>query len=146
MYPNYCQRYKIITVDQHRDFELSISENYYKLLNKAVKKYLLLLPTEWIEKIADPSNAKEYYISYLKKKKTKLIKWSKITTQKQKTFENPNIVDIKSVITEYQKTSRKLSKTIRQAEKIPQLGSCKSFNNPLYDKTKTKVKPFWMQE
>ena len=32
-------------------------------------------------------------------------------------IENPNIVDIKSVIIEHTNTSHKLSKTIRQAEK-----------------------------
>ena len=35
-----------------------------------------------------------------------------------KTFENPNIVDIKSVTTERPETSHKLSKTKRQAEKV----------------------------
>ena len=39
-------------------------------------------------------------------------------TYHPKTFENPNIVDIKSVITKHQKTSHKLSKTIRQAKKV----------------------------
>ena len=41
-----------------------------------------------------------------------------IITYQPKNFENPNIVDIKSVITESLKTLHKLSKTIRQAEKI----------------------------
>ena len=36
----------------------------------------------------------------------------------KKLFENPNIKDIKSNIKEHPKTSRKLSKTIRQAAKI----------------------------
>ena len=44
-------------------------------------------------------------------------------------MENPNIVDIKSVITKRPKTSHKLSKTIRQAEKV---GS----NSSLYSDTK----------
>ena len=38
---------------------------------------------------------------------------------------NPNIVDIKSVITEHPKTSKKLSKTIGNGEKV-------SSNNSLY--------------
>ena len=45
-----------------------------------------------------------------------------------KTFENPNIVDTKSVITKHLKTSHKLSKTIRQAEKV-------GFNSSLYGDT-----------
>ena len=55
-------------------------------------------------------------------------------TYQPKTFENSNIVDTKSVITEHPKTSHKLSKTIRQAEKV---GS----NNSLYSDTK-KAKVF----
>ena len=39
-------------------------------------------------------------------------------TYQPKTFENPNIVDIKSVITQHPKTSHQLSKTIRQAQKV----------------------------
>ena len=38
-------------------------------------------------------------------------------TYQPKAFENPNTVDIKSFITEYSKTSQKLSNAIRQAEK-----------------------------
>ena len=61
----------------------------------------------------DPSNAKEYYNSYLKRKNTKLVvKRPKIITQQLKSIENPGIVDIKSVIIEHPKTSHKLSKTI----------------------------------
>ena len=35
-----------------------------------------------------------------------------------KTFENPNSVDIKSVITDHPKTSQKLSKTTGKGEKV----------------------------
>ena len=48
----------------------------------------------------------------------------KIITYQPKAFENPNIVDIKSVITENPKTSQMFSNTIRQAEKV---GSNSSF-------------------
>ena len=41
-----------------------------------------------------------------------------IITYQPKAFENPNFNDIKSVITEYPKTSHKSSKTIRRAEKV----------------------------
>ena len=39
-----------------------------------LKEDLLLLESKLIEKIADPSNAKEYYNSYLKIQNVKLIK------------------------------------------------------------------------
>ena len=59
----------------------------------------------WISrKIADPSNAKEYYQSFKRKENTKSVK--------QSIFENPSIVDIKSIIIEHPKTPQKLSKTI----------------------------------
>ena len=50
-------------------------------------------------------------------------------TYQPKIFENPNIVDIKSIITEHPKISHKLSKTIRLAKKV-------GFNSPLYSDTK----------
>ena len=43
---------------------------------------------------------------------------SKIITKQRKTFENPNTVDTKSIIIEHPKTFHKLSKTIRQVEKV----------------------------
>ena len=73
-----------------------------------------------------------------------MVKRSKIITQKPKAIENPNIFDMKSVTIEYLKTSRKLSKTIRQAKKVFQVGGAgKNYNSPLYsdffffDETKT---------
>ena len=95
---------------------------------------MLLLANKLIEKILDPRNAKEQYQSFIRKKTTKSVKQSEIITYQPKTFENPNIVDIKPVITEHPKTSHKFCKTIRQAEK---LGSSSS----LYIVTK-KVKIF----
>ena len=59
----------------------------------------------------------------------KSIKQSEIISYQPRTFQNPDIVDIKSIITEHPKTSHKLSKTIRQAENI---GS----NSSLYKDTK----------
>ena len=64
-----------------------------------------------------------------KKEKHKIRKTIKIINYQPKTFENPNIADIKSVITEHPKTSHKLSETIRQAEEV---GS----NSSLYSDTK----------
>ena len=75
------------------------------------KKDLLLLASKLIEKIPDSRNAKEHYQSFIRKKNTKSVKQSEIITYQRKTFERPNIVDIKSVITKHPKTSHKLSKT-----------------------------------
>ena len=92
-----------------------------------------------LEKIPDPRNAKEHCQSFIRKKNnTKSVNQLKVITYEPKTFEIPNIVDIKSIITEHQKTSHKLSKTIRQAKKV---GS----NSPLYSDTK-RVKIFWKIE
>ena len=100
-----------------------------KCLNR---KDLLLLITKVIEKISDPCHVKEDYQSFIRKKNTKSIKESKVITQQLKTFENPSDVNIKSVIIEHTKTSHKLSKTIRQAERVSQVGS----NSSLYSDTK----------
>ena len=48
--------------------------------------------------------AKEYYNSYLEKKNTKTVKRSKAIPQQLKAIEQPNIVDIKSVITDFSET------------------------------------------
>ena len=58
------------------------------------KADLLLLANKLIQKTPDICNAKEHYQPIIRKKNTKSIKQSK-------TFENPNIVDIKSIITEH---------------------------------------------
>ena len=65
----------------------------------------MLLGSKLIEKILDPCNSKEHYESFTRKKdnNTKLIKQSKIITYQTKTFENPNIVDKKSLLQNIQK-------------------------------------------
>ena len=69
----------------------------------------------------------------MKNKTKKLVKRSKIITQKPKVIENPNTFLHKSVTTEYPKTSRKLSKTIRQANNVSQVGGAdKNYNSSLY--------------
>ena len=78
------------------------------------KKDLLLLTTKLTEKIPDPCNAKEDY--------------------QPKAFQKPNIFYLKSVFTGRPKTSHKLSKIIRQAEK-------EGSNSSLYSYTKN-VKNF----
>ena len=82
-----------------------------------------------IQKVPDPRNAKEHYQSFIRKKNRKSVKQSEIITYQSKTFKNPNIVDIKSVITEHPKTSHKLFKTIGKGEKV----DC---NSSLYSDTK----------
>ena len=64
-------------------------------------------------------------------KNKKSVKQSEIITDQRKTFDT---VDIKSIITEHPKSSHKLSKTIRQAEKVDS-------DSSLYSDTK-KVKMF----
>ena len=74
---------------------------------KCLKRFIVAC--KQIEKIPDPCNAKEHYQSFIKKKKRKSLKQSEIVTYQPKTFKNPNIVHIKSVITKHPKTSHKLS-------------------------------------
>ena len=70
-----------MTVNELRD---SVFENYYKRIAfvnkssydslKCSRKKMLLPATKLKEKIANPSNAKEYYNSYLKRKNKKVSK------------------------------------------------------------------------
>ena len=69
-------------------------------------------------------NATEYHQSFLKK-----------------SSEKPNVFDIKSVTIEHPKASHKLSKTIRQAKKVFEVGAGENFNRPLYSET-TKSKKY----
>ena len=54
--------------------------------------------------------------SFITKENTKSVNQSKIITYQPKTFENPNVIGIKSIIIEHPKKSHKLSKTISHAE------------------------------
>ena len=75
------------------------------------------------------------------RKKKKLIKRSKVITQQLETTENPNIIYQKPVIIEHPKTSHKLCKAIRQAEKVSQVSSAgKNSDDLLYSETKDKKK------
>ena len=134
---NIAKAMKKMSVIEIRDF---IFENYNKrigFLRKAViiqwntwkKKDLLLLANKLIEKIPDPRNAKGHYQSFIRKKSKKSVKQSEIITYQLETFENPNTVDIKSVITYNPKNSHTLSK----AEKV---GSNRSF---YHDTKKEKI-------
>ena len=78
---------------------------------------MLLLEIKLIVKIPDPHNVKKHYESFIKKKNTKSLKQSEVITYQWKTFENPNIVNIKSIITEHPKASHKLSKLLDRLKK-----------------------------
>ena len=58
------------------------------------------------------------YQSFIRKKNRKSVKQSEIITHQPNAFKNPNIADIKPIITERPKTLYKLTKTIKQAEKV----------------------------
>ena len=63
------------------------------------KRNLLFLANKFIEKkLLHSGNVKEHYQLFLRKKNRKLVKQPEIITYQPKTFENPNIVDIRSVI------------------------------------------------
>ena len=93
------------------------------------KRDLLLLANKLIKNIPDPCNAREHYQSFIIKKNSNLEKQLKIITYQPKTFQNPHIVDVKSVITEHPKTLHKLSKTRGKGEKVDS-------NSFLYSDTK----------
>ena len=68
-------------------------------------------------------------INHLYERKTQnQERQSKIITYQPKNFEHSNNVDIKSVVIEHPRTSHKLSKTMRQAEKSFQVDSSSSLN------------------
>ena len=106
---------------------------YYK------KEDLQLLATKLTEKIPDSRNSKEYCQSFIRKKISKPVKQNNYTATKM--IWNPYFVEIKSVIIEHPKISHKLSKTIKQAEKVCQVGC----NSSLYNDTK-KVNIFWIKK
>ena len=66
---------------------------------KRLKKKLLFLANNLIEKVSNRHNDKEHYQSFIRMKSRKSVKQSEIITYQPKTFKNANIVDIKSVIT-----------------------------------------------
>ena len=54
----------------------------------------------------------------MKKENKKLVKRSKVIVQQPKTTEDPNTVDIKSVIVTHPKTSHRLFKTVKNAQRV----------------------------
>ena len=136
-----------MTINELRDFTF---ESYYKrivfvkesiyYLMKSLKKDLLLLATKWIEKIRAIMVLVMLMNIRILNWREKLVKWWKIITQQPETFENSNIFDIRLVIIEHLKTSCRLSKTKRQAEKVSQVDSGERSNSPLYSETKKEKK------
>ena len=55
------------------------------------------------EKVPDPSNTKENYQSFIRKRNTQSEIYQKKITQQPTTYENRNIVGINLVITEHPK-------------------------------------------
>ena len=91
---------------------LSFKNTYYSIniisiqlfFNKTSgKEDSQLFATKLTEKISDPCNAKEHYQPFIRKQNTKSVIQTMIITQQPKNVENPNIVDIKSPITEHPK-------------------------------------------
>ena len=80
-------------------------------MNETLEKKCFFSAKKLTEKIPDHRNAKEHYKSFKRKKNTKSVKQSEIIIYQPKAFENPNTVDIKSVVAEHPKTSHNFSKT-----------------------------------
>ena len=62
-----------------------------------------------------------------------------------KNLKNPTFIDIKSVIIKHLKTSHKVSKARRQAEKVSQITDTGKFYSRLYSETQ-KLKHFEMKK
>ena len=80
----------------------------------AWKKRFAIAREQINKKIRDSRNTKEHYQSFIRMKNIK----SETITYQPKTFEKPNIVDEKSVITEYPKRLHKLANNLSHAEKV----------------------------
>ena len=89
---------KQMTVNELRDFIFEYyyrrmgfarENSYYSVKHQKIKD-LQLFATKLAEQIPDPSSAKEYYNSYLRRKDMKSVKRSKINTEQLKAVERPN--------------------------------------------------------
>ena len=142
VYLNITKAIETMSVNEIKDF---IFENYYKgigfsknishnSMKRLNKKDLRLIANKLMKNVPDPPNAKEHYKSFIIKENRKSVKQSEIITYQPITFQNLGIVDIKSFITEYPKTSHELSNIIGKGEKV-------GFNSTLYSNAK-KLKNF----
>ena len=82
-----------------------IKKDSYYSMEGLNKKGLLLIANKLIKNIPDLRNAKGHYKSF--------IKQSEIITYQPRSFQNPNLINIRLIITEHPKTSHKLFKTTR---------------------------------
>ena len=90
-------------------------KDFLSLANKINEKYLILV------------TLKNTSLSIIyNQKNRKSAKQSEIITYQPKAFQNPNIVDIKSVIREHPQSSHKLSKTRILAERVDSYSSLNS--------------------
>ena len=94
----------------------------------------MLLATKLIEKKHLMLLMLNRTIKYYWRKKQNW-KNDKLITQQPKSLKVPNIFDIKLVTVKHAKTSCTLSKTIRQDEKVFQVGLDKNSDSPLYSET-----------
>ena len=62
-----------MTANELREFIFAKENSYYSMKHQN-KNDLRLFATKLTEKVPDPTNTKEYYNSYLKRKNTKLVK------------------------------------------------------------------------
>ena len=91
------------------------------LKKKAIIQWNKRLTVTWSQinkKTRDLWNAKEHDLSFIRRENTKSVTQSEKTTYQPKSFEKPNIDDIKKVIAEHLNCWYKPSKTKRQAEKV----------------------------
>ena len=107
---NIARAIKMMSVNEIKDFifetyykriRFSKENSYYSMKHLRKKKDLLFLANKLMETIPDPRNAKQHYLSFIRRENRKLIKQLKMITDRPKTFEYPNIIDIKSTITEH---------------------------------------------
>ena len=94
--------------------ELDVASKTVIIQWNAWKKGFAIVREQINKKIRDPRNAKEHYQSFIRKKNTK----SETITYQPKTFEKPNIFDVKSVITEHPKCLHKLANNLKHAERV----------------------------
>ena len=95
----------------------------------------MLLATKLIEKKHLMLLMLNSTIKYCWRKKQNWKNDKIIITQQPKSLKVPNIFDIKLVTVKHAKTSCTLSKTIRQDEKVFQVGLGKNSDSPLYSET-----------
>ena len=95
------------------------------------------------KKIIDPCNAKEHYQSFLRNENTTPVKQSKTIIKEPELRKTNKIIELKQVNIEHPEYSHKLTKTIKETEKVSEIVSPgKKINNPLYSDTTKRGKVF----